>query len=194
MELNIIMRILWTYVKKAWHWLTSMRTALVLLFVLAIAAIPGALLPQRSLNEHNVLDYIADNGGVAEFYDWLGLFDVFESTWFTAIFMLLMISLVGCILPRSVEHYKAMKTPPTRAPKRLDRLPLHATGTIDEPVDQVSSRARRLLKRWKTAEYTPQQDRAGVFSISAERGYTRELANLGTPGSRPVAVPAGSRA
>lgn len=56
------MRIVVTYLKKAWHWLTSMRTALVLLFVLAVAAIPGALLPQRSLNQDNVNEYIANNG------------------------------------------------------------------------------------------------------------------------------------
>src|SRR5699024_9879741 len=90
---------------------------LVLLFVLAIAAIPGALLPQRRVNEQNVIDYIANNGRIAEIYDQLGLFDIFESTLFTAIFVLLTISLIGCILPRSFDHYKAMKTPPGRAPK-----------------------------------------------------------------------------
>ena len=60
--MTTLMRTLWTYPKKAWHWLTSMRTALVLLFVLAIAAIPGTILPQRSLNQGNVADYIANNG------------------------------------------------------------------------------------------------------------------------------------
>ena len=172
------MRTVWTYLKKAWHWLTSMRTALALLFLLAVAAIPGALLPQRSLNEQNVSDYIADNGRIAEIYDQLGLFDVFESTWFLAIFVLLTISLIGCILPRSWDHYQAMRTPPTRAPKRLERLPLHAQGVVDKPVAEVRSDVRGLLRRWKTAEYEPGQDRAGVFSIAAERGYTRELANL----------------
>lgn len=172
------MRTVWTYLKKAWHWLTSMRTALVLLFLLAIAAIPGALLPQRSLNESNVNDYIANNGTIAEIYDRLQLFDVFESTWFAAIFVLLTISLVGCILPRSLDHYKAMKTPPTRAPKRLERLPLHASGAVDKPLGEVTDHARRLLKRWKIAEYQPDQDRAGAFSLSAERGHARELANL----------------
>lgn len=151
---------------------------LVLLFVLAIAAIPGTVLPQRSLNEGNVVDYIADNGRLAEVYDQLQLFDVFESTWFNAIFMLLTLSLIGCILPRSWEHYRAMKTPPTRAPKRLERLPLHATGTVDKPMEQLARDARGLLKRWKVAEYTPDKDRAGVFSLAAERGYSRELANL----------------
>src|SRR5699024_8648757 len=145
------------YLKKAWHWLTSMRTALALLFVLAIAAIPGTVLPQRSLNAGNVADYIANNGQLAEIYDQLQLFDVFESTWFNSIFMLLTLSLIGCILPRSWEHYKALKTPPTRAPKRLERLPFHATGTIDKPMDQVTRDARQLLKRWKVADYQPNQ-------------------------------------
>lgn len=173
-----VVRALWAYPKKAWRWLTSMRTALVLLFVLAIAAIPGTILPQRSLNEGNVIDYIANNGQLAEFYDQLQLFDVFESTWFNAIFLLLTLSLIGCILPRSWEHYQAMRTPPTRAPKRLERLPLYANGTVNKPLDHVTAHAHRLLRRWKVADYTPSQDRAGVFSLAAERGYTRELANL----------------
>ena len=92
------------YIRKAWHWLTSMRTALALLFLLAIAAIPGSLLPQRSLNESNVNDFIETNGKVAEIYDKLQLFDVFSSVWFQAIYVLLMISLVGCIIPVSYTH------------------------------------------------------------------------------------------
>ena len=92
------------YFRKAWHWLTSMRTALALLFLLALAAIPGSLLPQRDLNEQNVQDFIESNGNVAKIYDKLQLFDVFSSVWFQAIFILLAISLVGCILPRSWNH------------------------------------------------------------------------------------------
>ncbi|MDO5669203.1 MAG: cytochrome c biogenesis protein ResB [Corynebacterium sp.] len=155
-----------------------MRTALALLFLLAVAAIPGALLPQRSLNETNVIEYIENNGRLAEIYDRLQLFDVFESTWFLAILVLLTISLIGCILPRSWDHYVAWKTPPTRAPRKLERLPLHAEGGVDKQLDEVAADARGLLKRWKTAEYTPEEDRAGAYSLSAERGYGRELANL----------------
>ncbi|MFC6147286.1 cytochrome c biogenesis protein ResB [Corynebacterium nasicanis] len=155
-----------------------MRTALALLFLLAVAAIPGALLPQRSLNETNVNEYIENNGRLAEVYDRLQLFDVFESTWFLAILVLLTLSLVGCILPRSWDHYVAWKTPPTRAPKNLARLPLHAAGGVDKPLDEVTEHARTLLKRWRTAEYTPEEDRAGKISLAAERGYARELANL----------------
>ena len=166
------------YFRKAWHWLTSMRTALALLFLLALAAIPGSLLPQRDLNEQNVQDFIESNGNVAKIYDKLQLFDVFSSVWFQAIFVLLAISLVGCILPRSWDHYKAWKTPPTRAPKYLHKLPLAAEGHSEKSEEELSAEIKKRLKKWRVAEYSPEKDRAGVHTFSAERGYGRELANL----------------
>lgn len=172
------MRIVWKWIKKGWHWLTSMRTALVLLFLVALAAIPGALLPQRSLNETNVNEYLENNGQIAQIYDWLQLFDVFQSDWFAAIVVLLLISLVGCIVPRSWDHYKAYTTPPTRAPKYLHRLQMHESGSIDKPFDEVKNAAKGQLKRWHVREYSPEEDRAGTYSLSAERGYAREVSNL----------------
>ncbi|MDY3128080.1 MAG: cytochrome c biogenesis protein ResB [Corynebacterium sp.] len=172
------MKTLLTWWRKSWHWLTSMRTALALLFLLAVAAVPGSLLPQRDLNESNVNDFIAANGKVAEIYDQLELFDVFNSTWFTAIYVLLMVSLVGCIIPRSWEHYKAWKTPPTRAPKNLFRLPLHAEGITDRSFEEMQLVVKSSLQKWRIAETNAESDRAGAYSISAERGYGRELANL----------------
>lgn len=167
-----------TLLKNLWRWITSMRTALLLLFILAVAAIPGAVLPQRSLNKDNVDKYLANNGQVAKIYDKLGLFDVFNAKWFVAIFILLMISLIGCIVPRSIEHWKAFRTPPTRAPKNLVRLPMHHEGTIDTPMAEVEAQAKGLLKRWHVKEFSADEDRAGKYSISAERGYARELSNL----------------
>ena len=172
------MKLIVSYLRKSWHWLTSMRTALALLFLLALAAIPGSLLPQRDLNESNVTDFIESHGKVAEIYDKLQLFDVFSSIWFQAIFILLMISLVGCIIPRSWEHYKAWKTPPTRAPKYLDKMPLHAEGHSEHSPEEIEEATRKLLKKWRVSETSAEDDRAGLKSFSAERGYARELCNL----------------
>ena len=172
------MKLIVSYLRKAWHWLTSMRTALALLFLLALAAIPGSLLPQRDLNESNVTDFVESHGKVAEIYDKLQLFDVFSSIWFQAIFILLMISLVGCIIPRSWEHYKAWKTPPTRAPKYLDKMPLHAKGHSEHSPEEIEEATRKLLKKWRVSETSAEDDRAGLKSFSAERGYARELCNL----------------
>ena len=97
-------------VRNTWRGLTSMRTALVLLFLLALAAVPGALLPQRSLNAGKVATYIANRPTLGPLMDKLELFDVFGSFWFTAVYVLLFISLVGCILPRCVDHAKDRKS------------------------------------------------------------------------------------
>lgn len=165
-------------VRAAWRWLTSMRTALILLFLLAFAAIPGALLPQRQLSEDKVNEYLANNGKMAEIFDKLQLFDVFSSFWFTAIYVLLFASLVGCIIPRSWEHWKAMRTPPARAPKNLARLPMNDEGVVDKPLSEVRADVAARLRRWHVTETPADEDRGGAPSFSAERGYLRELGNL----------------
>ena len=95
--------------RNTWRTLTSMGTALVLLFLLALGAIPGALLPQRSLNEAKVAQYIAEHPTIGPWLDRLQAFDVFSSFWFTAIYALLFISLVGCLTPRMIEHVRSMR-------------------------------------------------------------------------------------
>src|SRR3546814_21031375 len=77
-----------------------MSTALVLRFLLALAALPGAMLPQRNLNVQKVSQYIAAQPTLGPLFDKLELFDVFSSFWFTAIYVLLFLSLIGCLVPR----------------------------------------------------------------------------------------------
>ncbi|MDO4609920.1 cytochrome c biogenesis protein ResB [Corynebacterium sp.] len=165
-------------VRAAWRWLTSMRTALILLFLLAFAAVPGALLPQRSLNQSKVDEYIANNGTMAEIFDKLQMFDVFSSYWFTAVYVLLFASLVGCIIPRSWDHWKALRTPPARAPRNLARLPMHDAGVVGAPIDEVRADVTERLSRWHVTATPAEEDRAGADSFSAERGYLREFGNL----------------
>lgn len=155
-----------------------MRTALVLLLLLAIAAIPGAILPQRSLNESKVTAYIADNGKLGQIYDKLQLFDVFSSTWFTAIYILLFVSLIGCIIPRSWEHAQAMRKPPIKAPKNLDRLPFYRSAVLPQPAQELTGDIEKTFARWHHAVSEPAEDRRGSWSMAAEKGYLRELCNL----------------
>ncbi|WP_433563455.1 cytochrome c biogenesis protein ResB [Nocardia sp. CA-151230] len=162
--------------RNTWRGLTSMRTALMLLFLLALAAIPGALLPQRSLNAGKVDDYIRNRPTLGPWMDRLQLFDVFSSFWFTAVYVLLFISLVGCILPRCVDHYRALRTPPVKAPRNLSRLPHHWSGTEAATPEQVIERARGQMRGWRTV--VQPGDREGELTLSAEKGYTRELGNL----------------
>src|SRR5690606_2507051 len=92
------------WLRNGWRQLTSMRTALVLLFLLALAAIPGSVLPQRGVNPQDVADYYAAHPDLAPVLDRLGGFDVYRSPWFSAIYLLLFVSLVGCVVPRLRDH------------------------------------------------------------------------------------------
>ncbi|WP_024795151.1 cytochrome c biogenesis protein ResB [Tomitella biformata] len=162
-------------VRNLWRSLTSMRTALVLLFLLALAAIPGALVPQRSLNSQKVDQYIADHKHIGPLFDTLQVYNVFGSSWFTAIYVLLFISLVGCITPRVAEHFRALRTPPVRAPRRLSRLPHHAESEVEGSAEENADTVRAALRGWRQETRT---EPGGVITISAERGYLREAGNL----------------
>lgn len=161
-------------VRNTWRTLTSMGTALVLLFLLALGAIPGALLPQRSLNESKVDEYLAQHPVIGPWLDKVQAFSVFSSTWFTAIYVLLFISLVGCLTPRLVEHVRSLRATPVTAPRNLARLPKHAEATVAGEPDVVAERVSRKLKGWRRVTRTED----GVTEISAEKGYLREFGNI----------------
>ncbi len=164
--------------RRSWRWLTSMRTALILLFLLAVAAIPGSLLPQRNLNLDKVRDYYTAHPKLAPLLDRIGAFQVFSSPWFSAIYLLLFLSLVGCLVPRLRAHVVALVRVPPDAPSRLDRLPAHAGGlALQGDPAEVAARLRAALrKRRFRAVVRPQP--GGGFTVSAEKGYLKETGNL----------------
>jgi cytochrome c biogenesis protein len=165
-----------TILRQVWRRLTSMRTALILLFLLAVAAVPGSLLPQRPLNPGKVQDYINDHGSWGDVLNALGMFDVFGSAWFAAIYLLLFVSLVGCLVPRIRVHARAVARKPLPAPRNLDRLP-ESGGfeTGESPASYLAAARQTLGRRWRTVE---RAEKSGAITLSAEKGYSRETGNL----------------
>ena len=153
-----------------WRQLTSMRTALLLLLLLGFAAVPGSLFPQRSQNPMKVREYFAANEGVAQWLDRLSLFDVYSSPWFSAIYLLLFISLIGCVLPRTLEHFKAARAQPPLTPRFLDRMDCYSE--VDAPQESALDSAEAWLRKKHF------RVRREAQSISAEKGYSRESGNL----------------
>lgn len=165
----------------AWTQLTSMRTALFLLLLLAVAAVPGSLFPQRPANPAVVTQYIKDNPDYGKLLDTLQLYDVYSSAWFSAIYILLFISLIGCVVPRAIAHYKAMRSQPPRTPKRLSRLPEYGTLVVPADAglpasDAIRSAAGLLRKRGYRVEV--RDDDGARPSLGAERGFLKEVGNL----------------
>ncbi|MGC5582859.1 cytochrome c biogenesis protein ResB [Ornithinimicrobium sp. W1679] len=163
------------WARWAWRQLTSMRTALALLLLLAVAAVPGSIFPQRGVDPVRVRRYLEDNPGAGPWLDRLGMFDVYSSPWFAAIYLLLMVSLVGCILPRSAQHLRALRALPPRTPRRLQRLPAHREAQVGAAPEEVVAAARQVLAG-RRFRIRPQED--GALEVSAEKGYLKETGNL----------------
>lgn len=155
-----------------WRQVTSMRTALVLLLLLALAAIPGSIVPQSDVDSLGASRWQEAHPKLTPIYEKLGLFSVYDSPWFSAIYILLMISLVGCIVPRTAVYWRALRAKPPRAPRNLSRLPEHSTYTTEDAPDDVLERAAAELKRRRYRVVV------GDDSVSAEKGYLREAGNL----------------
>ena len=158
--------------RQAWRQLTSMRTALLLLFLLALASVPGGFVPQRSLNPVEVQRFTEDHPDLAPVLDALSLFDVFASPWFSAVYLLLFVSLVGCLVPRIRLHARALRTRPPALPRTLSRLPASERWETGADAEQVLAGARKALRRsrWRTVRRDD--------GVSAEKGYLRETGNL----------------
>ena len=158
-----------------WRQLTSMRTALVLLLLLALASIPGSVFPQEDVDSLAVSQWRDDHPRLAPVWDRLDLFAVYGSVWFSAIYILLMISLVGCIVPRLFVYARALRARPPRAPRHLSRLPESTSYTTDEEPDVVLARAAAVIRRRRfRVDWTDGESDA----VAAERGHLREAGNL----------------
>jgi cytochrome c biogenesis protein len=160
------------WLRWGWRQLTSMRTALILLFLLAAGSVPGSLLPQESTNPTGVSQYYTSHPLLARLLGDLSLFNVFGAPWFAAVYILLFTSLVGCVLPRTLRLVGSARQPPPRAPSHIGRLPYSVSyATALAPQQALDAAAQALSARHFRL-------RTGPGWVSAEKGYLREVGNL----------------
>lgn len=156
----------------AWAVLTSMRTAIILLLLLAVAAIPGGILPQRPANPFAVTRWLSDHTKLGPFFDKIGMFDVYHAPWFSSIYLLLFVSLVGCIVPRTAVYLRAARAPAATPPRTVSKMSGASAYSSSLPPDEVLSAAEASMRKRRY-----RVRRVGE-TVCAERGYTRELGNL----------------
>jgi cytochrome c biogenesis protein len=148
-----------------------MRTALVLLVVLAAASILGSLFPQEGLSPQRVDQYFADHPALAPVLERLGLFDVFGSAWYMAIYLALLGALVACLVPRTRALVRVLGSRPPRGGD-LARYRTQATFTTPAAPEDAMGAARRVLRRgrYRLAEHDGE--------LAGEKGFLREAASL----------------
>ncbi|MPV37885.1 cytochrome c biogenesis protein ResB [Georgenia subflava] len=159
------------WLRWMWRQLTSMRVAIMLLLLLAVTALPGSLFPQQPQDPARVDEYFTTYPRLAPWLERLGFFDVYNSPWFAAVYLLLFTSLIGCIVPRVRVHWRALRAQPPRVPRSFQRFPVRQERTVTESRPRVQASIMSALKgRYRAAVTTD--------GITAERGYLRETGNL----------------
>ena len=112
---------------------------------------------------------------------------MYSAPWFAAIYLALIVSLIGCIVPRSFQHWRASRADPPPAPRRLSRMPAYRRFEVDASSadvlaaagDELQSRRFRVL-----VASGPPPSKKGRAAMSAstrrcsEAGQLRETGNL----------------
>ena len=160
-------------VALVWRTLRSMRTAIVLLLMLAAGAVVGSLIPQIPNSPQRVAAYQVDHPLWAKLWQAAGFFDVFGSWWFALITTLLFVSLVACLIPRSRAMIRAARAKPIHA-RELDAFPAFAERRVALEPEAAAAKAATMLRR---KHYRVELD-AASGSVAAEKGALREIGSL----------------
>ena len=155
-----------------------MRTALVLLFLLALARGPRLGRPAAATSTRSRSSQLAGprTRTLTPIYEKLGLFDVYNSVWFSAIYILLMVSLVGCIVPRLRVYWRGAAGP-AAARRRATSTRLPGVTRRFE-LDEDARRGARAGPARCCASGATGSPTGDGDAVSAERGYLREAGNL----------------
>ena len=105
--------------KKLWRWLCSVRLALVLILLIAVASLFGALIiqaPGEVLTNPIRYSHWVDglNSRFEPFtglLDFLGMFKVFRTWWFNSLVALLMLNLTICTINRFPAMWRTLRQP-----------------------------------------------------------------------------------
>ena len=154
-------------IRRPWFaFLSSMRFAVALLSVLAIASIVGTVLQQNQPKQNYVVKFGAF---WTEIFEFLGLFDVYASAWFTLIMLFLVLSTSLCLwrnVPPFLREMRSFRTQTTA--KSL----AHMKHTALLPSSLGSLKTEIAAKYWQVNGFqtriTSRED--GSVLLSAKKG------------------------
>ena len=155
------------FIRRPWFaFFSSMRFAVALLSVLAIASVVGTVLQQNQPKQNYVVKFGAF---WTEIFEFLGLFDVYASAWFTLIMLFLVLSTGLCMwrnVPSFLREMRSFRTQTTA--KSL----AHMKHTALLPSSLGSLKTEIAAKYWQVNGFqtriTSRED--GSVLLSAKKG------------------------
>ena len=167
-----------------WHFITSMKFAIVIMLMLAALAIVGALVIQAPPgvmdDPQSKAEWIASVrprfGGWTDLMDTLQVFTIFSSYLFRLLVALLAASLIACTVQRIPGTWRTMTKPHVDVgPAFFEHAPQHEAMTFQRSPADVMATTQQVLKRKGYRSLTLDD---GVVHLYADRNRWAPWAGL----------------
>jgi cytochrome c biogenesis protein len=159
---------------RLWHFLTSMKLALVLMLAFAALTLVGTLVIQAPAgvmdDPQAKADWLASIrprfGGWTDLMDRLQVFEMFTSVWLRAVGALLAASLVACTVHRIPGTWRTMRHPHVAVgPAFFEHAPQHEAMTFHREADEVLAGAQGVFKRHHYRTITEDDGTVHLYSV-----------------------------
>lgn len=158
-----------TFSQRLYELLSSMRFAVSLLTVIAIASVIGTVLKQNEPYQNYIIKF---GQFWFEMFEKLGLYDVYHASWFLLILLFLVISTSLCIWRNTPNMLKEWRTFKEHAQEKSLRAFSHQ-ASISTPVADVQKLAQYLTGQGYTYKLQTQEN--GDTLIAAKAGTHQRL-------------------
>src|SRR4030066_653033 len=151
---------------KVWKFFTSLKLAIFVIIILAVASIIGRIIEKNQPLEKYRQFY---SDGTSRLFEALNLFDMYPSWWFLLLLILLTVNLSCCTLDRLPRTVKVVRNPKTTLDENLEKSLAHVDrwkkkGGMEGLADTYTAAMGRASARPRVTE------NSGTLHLYAEKG------------------------
>ena len=155
-----------SWMDKVWKFFTSLKLAISVIIILAVASIIGTIIEQNQPLEKYRQVY---GDGTIRLFESLNLFDMYHSWWFLLLLVLLTVNLSCCTLDRLPRTVKVVRNPKTTLDEKLEKSLSHVDrwkkkGGMEALADTYKTAMGSAFARPRVTE------NSGTLHLYAEKG------------------------
>jgi cytochrome c biogenesis protein len=151
---------------RVWKFFTSLKLAIFVIIILAIASIVGTIIEQNQPMEKYRQIY---TDGAIRFFESLSLFDMYHSWWFLLLLVLFTVNLICCTIDRLPRVVRVVRNPKTTLDENLEK----SLGLVDrwKKKGELSELAETYRSALGGAFARPRAtENSGTLHLYAEKG------------------------
>ncbi len=151
---------------KVWAFFTSLKLAIFVIIILAVASIIGTIIEQNQPLEKYRQFY---SDGTIRLFESLNLFDMYHSWWFLLLLVLFTVNLSCCTIERLPRVVKVVRNPKTTLDENLEKALGHVDrwkkkGNLEQAAEAFRAALGKTFAKPRVAE------NSGTLHLYAEKG------------------------